>query len=129
MAMYGTIRPACEPLTVDGQVEKHFLGRRAGWQKTYRQLLAKVEKLGTDVTVQPANSYISLVRQGRKFAIVKVSANRFDIGIKLKGIDPCDRLTPAGTWNAMVTHRVGLENPEQIDAELLSWLRLAYDRA
>jgi hypothetical protein len=35
----------------------------------------------------------------------------------------------AGTWNAMVTHRVRLTEPDQIDAQLMQRLRAAYDQA
>jgi hypothetical protein len=29
----------------------------------------------------------------------------------------------------MVTHRVRVDDPRQIDAEVMAWLRQAYDRA
>lgn len=130
MAMYGTIRPAnTPPVTADEAVASHLAGRRAGWQKTYDQLIAKVSKFGPDVRIQPAKSYISLVRSGKKFAIIQVTAERFDVGIKLKGAAPTDRLTESGRWNAMVTHRVRIEGSEEINTELLRWLRSAYDKA
>ena len=54
---------------------------------------------------------------------------RFDIGLKLKGVAPAGRLEPAGAWNAMVTHRVRVSDPKQIDAQVLAWLKLAYTAA
>jgi hypothetical protein len=130
MAMYGAIRPAQSPPVTAGEaVAAHFAGRRAGWQQTYDQLMAQVSGFGPDVSVQPAKSYLSLLRDGRKFAIVAVTAERFDVGIKLKGTAPTVRLTPAGRWNAMVTHRVRIGDPEEIDAELIRWLHGAYGRA
>ena len=47
--------------------------------------------------------------------------------LKLKGIEPAGRLTAAGKWNNMVTHRVRIGHSDEIDAELLGWLRQAYD--
>lgn len=130
MAIYATFKRATEPpLTIDEQIEKHFSGVRAGWQKPYRQLLAKVEKFGADVTVKPSDSYISLLRDGKKFAIVRVSAACLDIGIKLKEVAPTARLMLSGKWNSMVTHRVRIENPRELDTGLLRWLRLAYEAA
>jgi len=35
----------------------------------------------------------------------------------------------AGAWNAMVTHRVRIGDPKELDRSLLSWLRRAYERA
>jgi hypothetical protein len=60
---------------------------------------------------------------------VQVSVERLDIGIKLKGVAPTDRLEAAGSWNAMVTHRVRITDPKQIDKEVLAWLKQAYDAA
>ena len=74
-------------------------------------------------------TYISRLRGSKKFAIVQVTAERLDIGIKLKGVAPTERLEVAGSWNAMVTHRVRISDLQQIDAEVLAWLRQAYDAA
>ena len=85
---------------------------------------------GSDVEIAPAKSYINLVRGVRKFGIVQISAaDRMDIGIKRKGVAPTERFEAAGSWNAMVTHRVRITDPAQIDAEVLAWLKLAYDAA
>jgi hypothetical protein len=130
MALYGTLNSTDEPRsTVDEQVAKHFGGRKAGWRQSYDQLVTEVKGFGPDVSVQPTNSYISIVRGGKKFAIVATSADRLDVGIKLKGFASTERLTASGAWNAMVTHRVRLDSPSQIDAELLGWLHVAYERA
>jgi hypothetical protein len=42
-----------------------------------------------------------------------------DVGIKLKGEEPTERLTRAGSWNSMVTHRVRIADAAQLDAD--SW--------
>jgi hypothetical protein len=65
----------------------------------------------------------------KKFAIIQVTADRIDIGIKLAGTKPTSRLEIAGAWNSMVTHRVRVTKASQLDAPLLSWLRQAYERA
>jgi hypothetical protein len=94
----------------------------------YDAIIAAASQIGPDFKVMPTSSYISLVRGGKKFAIVDpATADRLDIGIKLKGVDPAGRLTVAASWNNMVTHRVRIAHPEEIDAELLAWLRQAYD--
>ncbi len=130
MAMYGAIKPADGPRqSTDEAIAAHFAGRRAGWRETYDRLMAGVAAFGCNVSAQPAKSYISLVRDGKKFAIVQVTSERFDVGIKLKGTAPAGRLTPAGSWNAMVTHRVAVTDPGDVDPELLRWLRSAYERA
>jgi hypothetical protein len=106
-----------------------FRGDRSGWRKTYDELLGQVNKFGSDVTVSPTDSYISILRKGKKFAIVQVMTGRLDLGIKLRGIPSGGRLEPDGTWNGMVTHRVRIDDPKQIDATVISWLHQAYEKA
>ena len=75
-------------------------------------------------------TYINVLRKGKKFAILQPStAERFDIGLKLKGVKPAGRFGAAGSWNAMVTHRVRISDPKQIDKEVLAWLKQAYEAA
>jgi hypothetical protein len=111
------------------RIDQHFSNQRAHWRKPYDELLGKINEFGPDVTVSPTDSYISILRKGKKFSIVQVTSDHFDIGIKLKGIPPKGRFEKAGTWNAMVTHRVHVLDPKQIDAEVISWLHKAYDNA
>jgi hypothetical protein len=130
MAIYGTFKSASAAKEdVQGAVGKHFTGGRAVWQPTYERLVAKVASFGSDVNIRAGNSYISLLRSGRKFGIVQVTAQRVDVGIKLKGAQPTHRFVPAGTWNTMVTHRVRIDDANQVDSELGRWLRHAYDKA
>jgi hypothetical protein len=112
----------------DDKLAAHFKGDKARWRETYADLMEKLAGLGEDVRAASTSSYISLLRGTRKFGIVQISAaNRIDIGIKLKGAAPTERFEVAGAWNNMVTHRVRISDPKQIDAELLSWLKQAYE--
>lgn len=116
-------------ITRGDRVDKLFGGGKARWRRPYDDLLARINAFGTDVTVSPTDTYISLLRKGKKFSIVQVTSDRMDIGIKLKGVASQGRFKKAGAWNAMVTHRVQVEDPEQIDGEVYSWLQRAYDQA
>ena len=55
------------------------------------------------------------------------TATRLDIGLNLKGVSTTARLEPSGGFSAMVTHRVRVGRPEEIDSELTGWLRKAYE--
>ncbi len=116
-------------VSLDEQIDKLFSGGKAVWRKPYDALLKQMKQFGSDVNVASTKSYISLLRGDKKFAVVAVTSDRLDIGIKRKGTPPTDRFEDSGTWNAMVTHRVRIDDPKQIDAELLLWLRSAYDSA
>lgn len=130
-AIYKLIRDSQGPkLSVDAKVDKHFTGAKEHWRASYDKIVAKAEKFGADgLTVVPAAAYIGLTRKGRKFAIVKLTKDRMDVGIKLKGEPAKGRFEAAGKWNEMVTHRVQVTDPKQVDAELIDWLKKAYAAA
>lgn len=114
----------------DDALAKHFAGKKETWRKPYDALAKKLAKFGPDVKLGPNKSYINLQRGDKKFGIVQISAaDRMDVGIKLKGFKPAGRLEAAGSWNAMVTHRVQVTDPKQLDAELVGWLKQAYGAA
>jgi hypothetical protein len=110
-------------------IDKFFAGPKALWQLAWDELMSAVMKFGSDVSLQPTDAYIGLVRAGRKFAIVATTATRMDVGLRLKGEPPTERLALAGSWNTMVTHRVRLPVGAELDDQLAAWLREAYDRA
>jgi hypothetical protein len=113
----------------DDRMRVLFAGNKARWRGACEALIAKITKFGADVEVLPNRTYVNVLC-GKKFAILQPSAGaRLDIGIKLKGVAPSGRLEAAGSWNQMVTHRVRIDDPKQMDAELLGWLKQAYDAA
>jgi putative sigma-54 modulation protein len=57
------------------------------------------------------------------------TGKRLDVGLKLKGVAPAGRLGSAAGWNEMLTHRVSLSSADEADAELVAWLKAAYDGA
>jgi hypothetical protein len=117
------------PPPMDVALGKFFAGPKAKWQLTWDELMAAVMTFGPDVSLQPTDTYVGLVRRGKKFAVVATTAARMDVGLKLKGEPTSDRLAASGTWNAMVTHRVQLVDGAELDPQLIGWLREAYDRA
>lgn len=113
-------------LMPDDKIAKLFSGKKEKWRQLYAELLAKLNEFGPDVSVAATSSYISLLRGSKKFGIVQPSIERLDIGIKLKEAAPTDRFEAAGSWNNMVTHRVRISDPAEMDDEVLSWLERAY---
>jgi hypothetical protein len=113
--------------TPDDKTGKLFGGNKAKWRKPYDDLVAKITSFGSDVSTSTGQTYINLLRGSKKFGIVQPSsAERLDIGIKLKGAEAGDRFESAGSWNSMVTHRVRITNAGQIDEDLVAWLKKAY---
>lgn len=104
-------------------------GPKAALKPIYDKLVSICESFGKDVELSPKKGYVSL-RRSKQFATIHPStATRVDLGIKLKNVAPKGRLEAAGSWNAMVTHRVRLEKASDVDAEIKAWLRQAYDMA
>ncbi|WP_425146994.1 DUF4287 domain-containing protein [Deinococcus sp.] len=111
----------------DERADALFTGKKAHWKAAFDALWAEVSQFGDDLGMAPTESYISLLRGKKKFTIVQPStAERLDIGLKLKGMQAAGRLEAAGSWNSMVTHRVRVSKATEIDAELLEWLKQAY---
>ncbi|MCU1407154.1 MAG: phosphoribosylformylglycinamidine synthase [Glaciihabitans sp.] len=129
MALVATFTPTrAADVNADDPIGAHFGGGKARWRPVYNDLVAEVEKLGP-VGIAPTRTYISLLNGKAKFAIIAVTTDRLDVGIKLKGEPTTDRLEQSGTWNSMVTHRVRLSDLAGADAELHDWLRRAYNAA
>jgi hypothetical protein len=75
------------PLSTDEKVAARFSGTKAHWRGANQAIIVAVSLVGADFKVMPTSSYISLVRGGKKFAIVDpATADRLDVGIKLKGL-------------------------------------------
>ena len=113
----------------DEKIDALFAGKKAGWRAAYDDLAGQIAAFGDDVALAPNLTYVNVLRGSAKFAIIQASAEHLDVGIKLKGVEPAGRLEAAGSWNSMVTHRVRIADPAQLDAELLDWLRQAYAAA
>ena len=130
MAIVLLLRQASTPKsTPEEGISRHFTGSRAHWRKPYDQLVRSLRKFGPDVSFAPTNTYISMLRNGKKFGVLQVTSDRLDVGIKLRQTPSKGRLEKSGTWNSMVTHRVRVDDPKQIDSEVISWLHEAYEKA
>jgi predicted transport protein len=106
-----------------------FAGKKEGLRPIWDVLRAELLGLGPDVELAPKKAYVS-VRRLKQLALVQPStATRLDLGLVLKGVEPTERLEAAGSFNAMCTHRVRLESPDDVDAEVMGWVREAYERA
>jgi hypothetical protein len=89
-------------------------------------ILKEAEGLG-DVTIQARKTYVSLVSGRRTFARVQpTTRNRVDLGLRLEGQKPGGRLQPSKIQETMQV-QIGLTSREDVDSEVLSWLRRAYE--
>ena len=124
LAAYET-RPADEDM-----VAAQYAGPKAALRPVYEAVAGAVRELGADVEIAPRQTYVTLAR-GRQFGIVQASTRtRVDLGLRLDAVPPEGRLGAAGSFGSgSITHRIGLTAPEDVDDDVRSWLRLAYDAA
>jgi len=92
----------------------------------YEALIKFVKTLGSDVTIAPKKTSVSVIRK-RQFILIKpATKTRIDLGFKLKDKPTTDRLEDSGPFGTMCTHRVQLTDASQVDDQLKGWIVEAY---
>lgn len=91
----------------------------------YETLVDTVRSFGPDIELAPKKAYVSL-RRRKQFGQVGPAAGQLEVCLNLPGEPTTDRLRPA---SGMATHRVRIGEEQELDSELIGWLRQAYDRA
>ena len=109
-------------------MEAMFAGPKTAMRPAYDRVAGIVSGL-EGAQFAPKKGYVSF-RRNKQFGLAQPSAkDRLDLGLSLKGVTPAGRLEAAGSWNAMVTHRVRIASADEIDAEVESWIRQAWAAA
>lgn len=113
----------------DDLVATQYAGAKAALRPLYEALLQAIQEFGPDVEIAPKKAYVSL-RRKKQFGLIQPSTKtRLDVGINLAGTPTTDRLEASGSFNTMVSHRVRVTEPGEIDGELVQWLKAAYEAA
>ena len=104
-----------------------FAGPRAGLRPIYDRVEQVITGFGDDVEVLPKKSMVGFKRKRQFVCFMPASATRVDLGITMKDEAPDDpriKATPGG----MASHVVPITSADQVDDDVVGWLRLAYDR-
>ncbi|MDN3492492.1 DUF4287 domain-containing protein [Winogradskyella bathintestinalis] len=92
----------------------------------FERLLTAVKQFGNDVTITPKKTSVSVIRK-RQFVLIKpATKTRIDLGLKLPNKPTTDRLENSGPFGTMCTHRVQITAVEDVDDELIKWMKEAY---
>lgn len=92
-------------------------------------ILGLLPRVG-DVEVQARKTYVALITPKRTFgAIQPTTRKRVDLGLRLAADhQPSGRLKWAASFGqSSVTHKIGLASADEIDEEVESWLKRAYE--
>ena len=111
-------------------VDDMFAGKKAHLRPIYDALLEAGQKLGRDVKICPCKTIVPFYRR-HVFAQIKPTTNtRIDMGFAFGDMKATGRLIDTGGFakKDRITHRIPLSSIEEIDDEVLRWLKIAYDR-
>ncbi len=110
----------------DELVDAMYAGPKATLRPFHDRVIELTRSFGDDVELAPKQTYISLRRSKQFGTVGPGSGGRLEIGLNLKGVEPVGRLEAAG---GMCTHRVRLSSTDELDKDVIGWLRDAYERA
>lgn len=109
-------------------VEKQYKGKEH-LLPIYNQLIKEIQQFGNDIEVAPKNAYVSL-RRKKQFAMLQpATKTRFEIGLNLKGIEPSGKLETVSASNSMCSHKINIVAKNQLTADVIDWIRMAYEYA
>jgi len=111
----------------DDLVVNQYKGKEH-FKPLYDQLLSSIKAFGSDITVAPKKAYVSLRRKKQFVTLNPATKTRFEIGLNLKGQAPTDKLQ-AEKPNAMCSHKINLRSLDDIDQEVMDWIKEAYENA
>lgn len=112
--------------TEDTQVDAMYAGPKAALRPLHDRVIELAQGFGTDVELSPKQAYVSL-RRSKQFGTVGPGPKgQLEIGLNLKDVEPTGRLDAT---SGMCTHRVRVSSADELDSDVIGWLRLAYDRA
>ena len=95
----------------------------------YDKLIEEISKFGNDITNTPKKGSVSLIRK-RQFSLIKpTTKTRIDLGLKIKEKPVAGRLENSGPFGTMCTHRVQLTSVDEVDNEVIGWIKEAYDNS
>lgn len=116
---------------LDANEDDLLAGQYAG-KEALRPIYDALEKyaksLGKDVEIAPKKTSVAF-RRSKNFAVVTpATKSRVDLGVNLKGEPGGARLLEEKP-GSMCTHKIKLETANDVDADVKSWLKAAYERA
>lgn len=118
---------AAEGKSADAVLDEIYSGAKSGFRSIHEALMKHIVKFG-EFEIVTKKGYVSL-RRTKQFAMIGPKTNtRFEVGINAKDFKKNARLQeqPKGS---MCNYIVSLTDIKDVDAELVSWIKSAYQGA
>jgi len=116
---------AAPAATADAAVDEIYVGPKVSLRPVHDRVMAAIAGFG-EFEIAPKKSYLSL-RRKKQFAMVGPATNtQVEIGLNAKDLAGGDRLI-AQKPGGMCQYKVRLGSVEEVDDELVVWIRAAYD--
>lgn len=118
----GYVEPTPEEL-----VEAQYGGSKAAFRPVYDYLVKRVGDELPATRISPCKTYVSFFRR-RQYGVIAVKRDGARLGLALPGREP------GGAWESAknlgcvrITHQIRLAEVGEVDDEVFSWLRRAYE--
>jgi hypothetical protein len=116
-----------ESINPDQAVDEIYIGPKSVLRPIHEEIMNYISTLG-QFGIAPKKGYLSL-RRKRQFAMVgPVTSSCIEIGLNMNNIAPTDRLeqNPPG---GMCQYKVKITSKDEVDSELKTWIKFAYERS
>jgi hypothetical protein len=111
----------------DSILDEIYSGAKAHMRPIHEKLMKEIGKLG-EFEIVPKKGYVSL-RRKKQFVMIGPKTNtRFEVGINARDLKKHARLLeqPQGS---MCNYIVNLNDAQEVDSELVAWIKSAYEGA
>jgi len=118
---------SAEGKPVDAVLDEIYTGAKAAQRTIHEALMKQINKFG-EFEIAPKKGYVSL-RRKKQFAMIGPKTNtRFEVGLNAKDLKKSPRLVeqPKGS---MCNYIIALTDAGEVDAELMAWIKSAYEGA
>ena len=112
----------------DDLIDLQYKGKEH-FKTLYDKLINEILQFGNNIEIAPKKAYVSL-RTKKQFAILNpATKSRFEIGLIIKDQKRDGILEETKTSNSMCSHKINLSSIEEINHEVMNWIKIAYKKS
>ncbi len=113
--------------SADAAVDDIYTGPKADLRPVHDRVMAAIVDFGP-FEIAPKKTYLSLRRKKQFATVGPATKTQVEIGLNARDLTGGDRLK-AQKPGGMCQYKVRISSPEEVDEELVGWIRTAYEAA